>query len=312
MSVRRAPRSRERIGGAALARPRWWPTWCGVALLWLLARLPLRLQRVLGRALGLLLYALAASRRRVTRINFRLCMPELDGRERERLVRAHFANLGESLFEMAYGWWGPPHRLQSLGRIVGREHLQAALARGRGVILLQGHFLTTDIAGQILGMSLPFTATYAPPKNPVARHLIERLRGRFVRRQIHHAEIRRILRALADNEVVWHGPDQGAKRGAGIEARFFGQPAQTNTATAKLARISGAPVVPYHPVRLADGTYELRFEPALTDFPDSDLGVATQRVNDTIERHVREAPAQYLWSHKRLKPARKHGPSPYR
>lgn len=310
MSGRRERKLR-RIRGARLAMPQWWPSWAGVGALWLCAHLPLRAQRAIGRGLGLTLYALAPERRRVTRINFRLCLTELGERERERLVRAHFSMLGESVFEMAYGWWGPARRLEQLGTLVGRKHLDDALARGRGVILLQGHFLTTDIAGQILGMKLPFTATYAQAKNPVARHLTERLRGRFIRRQIHHSEVRAIVRALAANEVVWHGPDQGAKRGAGIEARFFGQPARTNTATAKLARISGAVVVPYHPIRLPDGTYELRIEPALTDFPGNDLAAATQRVNDTIEAQVRRAPEQYLWSHRRFKPARKGEPGPY-
>jgi KDO2-lipid IV(A) lauroyltransferase len=138
------------------------------------------------------------------------------------------------------------------------------------------------------------------------------VRGRFIKRQIHHAEVRTILRALANNEIVQHGPDQAPKHGAGIQARFFGQPVQSNTATAKLARISGAAVVPYHPVRLPDGTFELRLEPPLAEFPGEDLAAATQRVNDTIEAHIRAEPGQYLWSHRRFKPARKGDPSPYR
>jgi len=308
---RRNRRSRADIRGAELALPRWWPTWIGLAALWSMAHLPLRLQRAIGRALGVVLYRLAASRRRVTRANLRLCFPELDAGAREGIARHSFAGLGESLFEMAFAWWGSAARLRALGRFRGREYLDEARARGRGVILLQGHFLCTDIAGQILGMEVPFTATYAPPRNPVMRAMTERLRGRFVARQIHHADVRRIVRALRDNEVVWHGPDQGAKRGKGIEARFFGQPAATNTATAKLARITGAAVVPYHPVRLPDGTYELRFEPALADFPGDDLAAATQRVNDVLEAHVRAAPAQYLWAHKRFRP-RDGGPNPYR
>lgn len=298
--------------GWALAHPRWWPSWVGIGFLRALALLPLPATRALGRALGHTLMKVAAERRSITRVNMDLCFPELDDAARERLVRAHFVCLGESVFEMAYGWWGPAAGLKKLGRVVGCEHLDAALESGKGVILLQGHFVTTDICGQVLGMHVPFTATYAPPKNPVARALTKRVRGRFIRRQIHHTEVRTIVRALANNEVVWHGPDQGAKRGGGMRAYFFGQPAQTNTATAKLARISGASVVPYHPVRLADGSYELRIEPALDDFPGSDIAAATQRVNDTIERHVRSAPEQYLWSHRRFKPARSGDPSPYR
>lgn len=294
-----------------LALPRWWPTWAGVALLRLSALLPLGVTRVAGRGIGLALYAASRERRRITRINLRLCFSRMDDNERERLVRRHFAMLGESIFEMAYGWWAPERRLARLGELSGEEHLHTALGRGKGVILLQGHFLTTDIAGQILGTRLPFVATYARPKNAVARFLLERLRGRFVQRQIHHTELRPILRALAANEIVWHGPDQGRRRGSKVAATFFGQPANTSLATAKLARMSGAAVVPYHPLRRSDGTYELRFEPALPDFPGDDLASATQRVNDAIEAQVRVAPEQYLWCHRRFKASRRGAPSPY-
>ncbi|MEF8833558.1 MAG: lipid A biosynthesis acyltransferase, partial [Halofilum sp. (in: g-proteobacteria)] len=97
MSTRRRSRKPHHASGAALALPRW----AGVGLLWLIGHLPLRIQQPIGRGLGFLMYGLSRERRRITRINFRLCFPEFDDRERERLVRAHFALLGESVFEMA-------------------------------------------------------------------------------------------------------------------------------------------------------------------------------------------------------------------
>jgi KDO2-lipid IV(A) lauroyltransferase len=299
--VSRRNRRRRDASSVALSHPRFWPSWLSVGLLRVAATLPLAVQRALGRGFGLLLYASTRERRGIARTNLRLCFPELSERMRERLVRDHFRALGESVFEMAFAWWGSAARLRQLGHFRGREHLDAALARGRGVILLQGHFLSTDVAGQILAAEIPLTVTYQPPKNPVMRSLTEGVRGRFIRHQIHHAEVRQVLRALRDNEIVWHGPDQGARERHAVMARFFGQPASTNTATARLARISGAPVVPYHPVRCADGSFELRFEPALTDFPGDDLAAATQRVNDVLEAHVRATPAPYLWTHKRFK-----------
>lgn len=312
MSRRGQPRNPvRRIGGAALAAPRWWPTWLGLGILWLLAQTPWRFQLGLGRAIGRGLHACMRERRRIAAINLELCFPELSAAERAQLLRANFAALGISLFEMATGWWGPERRLHGLGRVVGREHLDAALAKGRGVILLQGHFLTTDIGGQLLGLSIPFTATYAPPKNPVMRNLTERLRGRHVANQIHHERVRDIVRELQANRVVWHGPDQSPSRRTSVEAPFFDHPTLSSVSTAKLARVSGAAVIPYQPVRLADGRYELRLEPALENFPGEDIGVATRRVNDVIERHIRAAPEQYLWAHKRFKRGARDAPDPY-
>lgn len=298
--------------GLALAHPRWWPTWLGLGLLRLGALLPLRVTRALGRGIGRVAMAVAPERRHVTQVNLELCFPEYSDAERVRLIKRHFQAIGESLFETAFGWWASPSRLLRLRRFQGLEHLQAAHAQGRGVILLTGHFVTTDIAGQLLAAEVPLSATYAPPANAVVRRLLPALRTRYLRRLIHHGDVRRTVRTLRSGEIVGHIPDQGAKKGRGAALHFFGHPASTHTATAKLARMSGAAVVPYHPVRLEDGTYELRFEPALADFPDADLEVATQRVNDTIEAHVRAAPGQYLWSHKRFKPAHKGDPDPYR
>lgn len=306
----RAKRIRS-IGGIALASPRWWPTWAGLGLLWLLAQTPWRFQRWLGRLLGRLALGLARERRRIAKINLELCFPELDRNQRKRLLRRNFEILGVSLFEMATAWWGPVGRLHRLRHVSGREHLDAALARGRGVILTQAHFLGTEIGGQLLGMEIPFTATYAAPKNPVMRHLTERLRGRFLQGQLHHSRVRDIVRELQANRIVQHGPDQSPGRKTSIEARFFGQPALSSISTAKLARVSGAAVVPYQPVCLSDGRYELRLEPALEDFPGDDIATATQRINDVLERHIRAAPEQYLWAHKRFKRGVDGAPDPY-
>jgi len=308
---RRAKRIRS-IRGVTLASPRWWPTWCGLGLLWLIAQSPWSFQRGLGRLVGRLLLAATRERRRVTAINFAICFPNMTDDERRQLLRRNFEELGISLFEMASAWWTPARRLRELGPVTGREHLDTALARGNGVIVLQGHFLTTDLGGQRLGMEIPFTATYAEPKNPVMRHLTTRLRGRFINRQLHHSRVRDIVRELRGNRVIWHGPDQSPSRRTAVETRFFGRPVLSSVSTAKLARASGAAVVPYHPVRRPDGRYEFRLEPPLEDFPGDDMAVATQRVNDVIERHIRETPEQYLWAHKRFKRAAAGAPDPYR
>jgi len=294
--------------GMALAHPRWWPTWLGLAVLRVAAFLPLRLTRALGRAVGRAAKRVAPERLHVTRVNLALCFPEASEAERERLADRHFAAIGESLFETAFAWWAPSHRLLALRRFRGLEHLEAARAQGRGVIVVTGHFLTIDVAGQLLAATVALGTTYAPPRNPIVARVTRSARGRYFEHLIHHANVRETVRALHNGEMIGHIPDQGGK---GVEALFFGHPAPSHIATAKLARMTGAPVVPHHPVRLDDGTYELRFEPALEDFPGADLTAATQRINDTIEAHVRATPEQYLWSHRRFKPRRKGGPNPY-
>src|SRR5437899_300663 len=119
-----------------LFAPRYWPTWLGLGLLRSFATLPFGWLIQMGTGLGALMLRLQLPFTHTARRNIELCLPELSAAERERLLQRHFASLGISLFETAFTWWASPERFRRIARIEGREHLQAALARGRGVILL--------------------------------------------------------------------------------------------------------------------------------------------------------------------------------
>jgi len=83
---------------------------------------------------------------------------------------------------------------------------------------------------------------------------------------------------------------------------FFGIPAATNTATSRLARMTGAAVLPYFPERLPDGTgYRMVIQPALENFPTDDPIADAQRFNAILEAQIRRVPDQYLWLHRRFK-----------
>jgi KDO2-lipid IV(A) lauroyltransferase len=114
--------------------------------------------------------------------------------------------------------------------------------------------------------------------------------------------VRGLLRQLKNNQAVWYAPDQNYSGKQSVFAPFFGIAAATTSATARLAAASGAAVVPFFQERLP-GTrgYRLVLEPALEDFPGDDPAADTARVNAVIEEHVRRAPAQYLWVHRRFK-----------
>jgi KDO2-lipid IV(A) lauroyltransferase len=138
-------------------------------------------------------------------------------------------------------------------------------------------------------------------------------RERHVQRAIDRRDVRGILRALRSNEPVWYAPDQDYGREHSVFVPFFGVPAATITATSRLARLSGAPVVPFFQYRLPDaGGYLLRIEPPLADFPSADLEADAARVNALIEARVRDHPEQYLWSHRRFKTRPRGSPSVYR
>ena len=286
----------------ALLAPRHWPTWLLLGLGWGAAQLPWPLQRTLGRGLGRLLYHLARERRRIARINLELCFPELDAPARTRLLRQHFQSLGLGVIETAMSWWSPARRLAGRYRLEGLEHLQAALDRGRGVILLSAHFTTLEIAGRLLALQAPFHVLYRSHKNPVFERVMRRARERHFERAIAREDMRGFLRSLRDNLPVWYAPDQDYGREKSVFAPFFGVPAATITATSRLAAASGAAVVPFFPERRADGRgYVLRLYPALEAFPGASPEADAARINALIEAQVRARPGQYLWAHRRFK-----------
>ena len=130
--------------------PRQWPAWLGIGLAAVAARLPWPLQRALGRGLGHLLPLLLRTRHRVAARNLTLCFPELDEAQRSALLQQSFAALGIALFEFARPWWGGVAPMRKNLRVEGLEHLQAATASGRGVLLFGGHFTHSELAARLL------------------------------------------------------------------------------------------------------------------------------------------------------------------
>jgi len=280
--------------------PRHWPGWIGVGSGWLAGRLPWALQRALGAALGRLLLVVAPSRRRSARINLELCYPELDDAARGKILHAHFAALGVGVFEFARAWWGSIAPLRRTVRIDGLEHLHAANANGRGALLVSGHFMNLEICGRLLCDHVPLAGMYRRHRGAVMEWAVLRGRLRYARAMFRQQELRPALRYLKDGGVLWYAPDQDMLGKDTVFAPFFGIPAATITATHQLARLSGCAVLPFFHHR-EGGRYVLRIAPALADFPSHDAAADTARVNAAIEAMVREAPAQYLWVHRRFK-----------
>lgn len=276
--------------------------WLGLGLLRVLVHLPYPWLLKLGSALGRAVRHLPLRQTHVARRNIELCLPSLTEAERERLVARHFESLGIALFETALSWWAPDERVLPLARIEGREHLEAALARGKGAILLAAHFTTLEIGARILASSIPTNIMYRPSKNAVLEYFLSRNRARRTRRAIPRDDVRTLIKALRDGECVWYAPDQSYRKKGAEMVPLFGIPAATNTATSRVARMTGAAVLPFFVQRLPDGRgYRVIIQPELEDFPSDSPVADAERFNHLIEAQVRRVPEQYLWIHRRFK-----------
>jgi len=295
-------------------QPRYWPVWLALAGMRLLAFCPYRMQLAAGRLLGRFAGLVLRKRRHVAAVNLSLCFPDLDTAGRETLLRRHFESLGMTLIEHGLGWWASAETVERLVEVRGAEHLQQAMAGGRGVVLVAGHFASLEITGRAFSAIFPFVAAlYRRSRNPFVDEILKRLRHKSVPLLIPKQNMRGMVRALRQGIPVWYAPDQSYRGEMSALLPFCGVPAMTNTALSDIVRLGRAAVVPIVPRRLADGQgYVLEIFPALDDFPGESAEADALRVNALIEAQIREIPEQYYWVHRRFKDRPSPLPDPYR
>jgi KDO2-lipid IV(A) lauroyltransferase len=264
-----------------------------------------------------LLYRALPLRRNVVLENLRRVYGEAaDEAEIERLAQAHYGHLGRLLWEFVSFPWLPRSRRLAMARVENLDALLAALAQGKGVLVLTGHFGNFEVA----------TAA------GIARFPQARDRFHFVRRPIRprwldalvtrrfrnagfgvlpkRGGLEAILDRLASGDIVVFPFDQHAGRKDGVRSEFFGHPAGTFRSLAVIALTTGAPVVPASSWREANGQHVLRFEAELATIEHADASEAillnTRAYNRALERMIVRRPEQWWWVHRRWRewPAR--------
>ncbi|OHV10651.1 LpxL/LpxP family Kdo(2)-lipid IV(A) lauroyl/palmitoleoyl acyltransferase [Kushneria phosphatilytica] len=286
----------------SFAHPRYWPMWGMIALMRLGAWLPWRMRLGLGRLIGELAWRLARRRRHITETNLRLCFPELSERELARLVRRTFHSNGVGIFETATGWCRDPEHMRHRVTFLGAEHMEAAKARGKGVLIIGIHFSTLDLGGALHSLFFDADVVYRPHDNPLFERFMTRARRRIFGAAIDRHDLRGVVRRIRGGHAVWYSPDQDFGRESSVFAPFFGIDAASITLTARIARMTGAPVMPLVFHRNPDDyTYTLEYLPALENFPSGDDVADAAQVNAFIEQAIRRHPDQYLWLHRRFK-----------
>lgn len=294
MAKSRFPRS--------FAHPRYWSTWLAIGAMYVAAWLPWPIKLWLGKIIGLLACRFAKRRRRITETNIALCFPEKDADVQRQLVKDIFIANGIGLIETATGWCRDVDSLRHRVAYKGQEHLARAKAQGKGVLVIGIHFSTLDLGGALHSLFSPADVVYRPHNNPLFERFMTRARSRIFGQAIDRHDLRGVVRRIRSGHVVWYSPDQDFGRDVSVFAPFFGHQAASIRLTAKIARMTGAPVVPLMFHRNPDNrTYTIECLPALENFPSADEVDDATRVNAFIEQAIRQHPEQYLWLHRRFK-----------
>ncbi len=294
--------------------PRHWYALPVLALMLIMSWMPSRVLWVLGGGLGTIASWFPSHNRRFAERNVELCFPDLTPLERQRIVKKYFRMTGFTALSLSVGWFAPRWRVEKFITLRDEHYLDSIYASNKPVILLAPHFIGLDIGGMRLAVDRDkkYVSMYRKARDPLLEYLFRR-RSRFGSILVERTEsLKLIIRAIREGRIFYYLPDQDMGERSSVFVPFFGIPAATVTILSRLAESTNAAVVPCITRILPRGRgFEVRFFPPFDNFPTSDPVADAQRMNQEIERWVREMPEQYLWSYRRFKTRPNNEPSLY-
>ena len=277
----------------------------------LLGQLPLAWVRALGWVLGWLLFALAAGRRHVVRVNLRLCYPDATPQRIRVLTIKTFIYFARAWVDRGWLWHGPATTLQKRLRITGARH---ELDGHEPTVIFSPHFVGLDAGWTALTQQVPreFTTIYSSQADKVVDAWILAGRQRFGQSRLFGRAdgVKTIVSALRRGAPLYLLPDMNFSLEESFFVPFYGVPTSTLPSLSRFSKLGRAKVVPVVTCMTDEG-YDVRVLAAWPDFPTDDLYADTAHMNRCLQTYIDEMPAQYYWVHKRFKERPEGGASVY-
>jgi Kdo2-lipid IVA lauroyltransferase/acyltransferase len=275
---------------------------------WFLRALPEPAALLLGAGIGWVAGSVLRIRRGTVDENLRRAFPERSPRWRRRVAARVFPHIGREAATLMRLAGLSTGELRARIETEGREVLTAALAEGKGVVVVTGHLGNWEIGGGSVALEgIPLDVVVQTQTNPLVDGRLRRSREALGMRVVYrHDAPREVLRSLRAGRVVALVADQNVRSG-GLFVDFFGVPASTARGPALFALRTGAPFVLGTAHRLPGwrrARYRVRFrrlEPERSGDMERDVATWTRAYVGALEEAVREAPEQYFWPHKRWK-----------
>lgn len=300
-------------------KPRFWGTWCYLLFLRIVMYLPRTWVMALGGFIGDQLRHRNRKRRRIAEINLGLCFPQWSERQRQQLLVEHFRQYGRSLLDMGLVLWASKARLSKVFQYPQRDwDWLSAMAQRNRIIIVTYHLTTLDIIGSMLAGFHQIVWIMKRDRNPLVNWQLWKGRKHLDTDNIlllmRDQGLRPLLRAIRNEYVCCFVPDEDfGKSKNTVFAPFFGIQTSTLTVASRLAKLTGALVVPIaaqlHP---QSGRYTFTIGTPLQNFPSTDAAADANALNQAMETLIRLAPEQYMWTFRWFK-TQPHGkPNPYR
>jgi KDO2-lipid IV(A) lauroyltransferase len=285
------------VGTATPPRSAWWVR--------VLSHVPFPLLYLLADLLGWLAFRVFPHREEVVRTNLSKCFPDMDAAGMREIRRRYYAGFADVLVEVIKSATLPAAEIRRRVRIVGMEQPQALLAQGQSVLLAAAHQCNWEWMLLALSVELgfPLDAAYKPLVDSWAEREMKKVRSRFGSRLVPAKELLadiikrgKVVRAVA--MVADQEPTTSEHK---HWTRFLNRDTAFYMGPEEIARVTRFPVFFLGMKRTARGFYELRFEPLSSPGESLKPGELTERYVRRVEQQIREAPADWPWSHKRWK-----------
>ena len=293
-------------------------TYIGFGLWYGLAQLPYSIIKVLAKLLTCVVIIFKPKRYKIIKKNIELCFGNLADKEQRQIISQSCYSIILAIFQTGMLRSRPKSQMLAKAKFEDEHNLDNAIAKDKGVILLSFHFNYLE-ATMLIAKKYPYTAVYREHKNIVHDKIQIVARNRYLRSKfgknnnflISKTNIRGMIDTLKSKKILGMAPDQDLGRNNSVFADFFGVTTATVTSISKLAKISGAAVVPLQIKIDSKFNCTLKFERELPNFPSGDLVADATQINKIIERQVLQNKAGYMWAHRRFKTQPRPEDNPY-
>jgi Kdo2-lipid IVA lauroyltransferase/acyltransferase len=260
-----------------------------------------------GAKLGRLVWRLSKKHRQRALENLERAFPDQTPEWHNEVGRGVLEHFGRVMADFVRAEVRTNQEVLDTVTVEGYENLEAALAKGKGVLLISGHIGNWERMGHwVSAKGYPVSVVARNANDPEMNEIVLRLRNQAGMDVIPRGDaIEPVRDRLAKNELVGLLPDQNSEE---IFVPFFGHPCGTVKGPAVISRRYRAPLIPIYYMRAGPNQYHLIIEPALEPEPGYDqIEGLTRAINTSLERAIRRYPDQYLWIHNRWKSAKKRG-----
>jgi len=284
-------------------RPKYWPVWLAIGMLFLVYLMPRVIQDGLARVLGDFFRIINAKRRRIARKNIDLCFPGLSEPKKRDFLVDYYRHHVRGLLSYGLIWWGSRAKLEKRIIIIGQENIEHSLGNDRSVIFLAAHSLGLEAACSSIAMRYLTSGTFKPLKNKLVDWFIARGRSRhggyLYSREV---GLRPTIKDVRAGNMMVYLPDEDLGMASSIFAPFFGIEKATVPVLGKMAKLCNADVLPcMAEYDIKERRYVIHVLPPLKDFPSGDAYRDTVAMNEALEEIIRICPSQYFWMMKLFK-----------